>query len=351
MVSKSIRNSVALCFLLFSTFVHAQDSAVINFTAKLEALTATNFDDPLASGPLAFFAAIQPDILRLDGQIWLQDYRGDGVYSAGFNNVTGNRILIHSPLLERIEAQTWRAEDASDFADEQGGPVELSGTAVSQRTKWLLPDDTPNGVFEVGIADGEITGLEYLYDTSVNSGVLFSDPDDGASNPNLFDIRLDVFDIVGAGSSFASPQKFAAGTQGFLDAAFGLNTALDSTTDINGSFGAFAPGTAESTVGNSTIGQLINEINNNTDENGGNTANISNDGRHNGDTGIGLITNPDQGAGYLDDIFAATTGDLYVFTSVSDLDVSITVTQVPEPATSTLSLLAIIAVMVFRRRF
>ena len=97
MVSKSIRNSVALCFLLFSTFVHAQDSAVINFTAKLEALTATNFDEPLASGPLAFFAAIQPDILRLDGQIWLQDYRGDGVYSAGFNNVTGNRILIHSP--------------------------------------------------------------------------------------------------------------------------------------------------------------------------------------------------------------------------------------------------------------
>ena len=139
MVSKSIRNSVALCFLLFSTFVHAQDSAVINFTAKLEALTATNFDDPLASGPLAFFAAIQPDILRLDGQIWLQDYRGDGVYSAGFNNVTGNRILIHSPLLERIEAQTWRAEDASDFADEQGGPGGAIGNSCFAAYKVVTP--------------------------------------------------------------------------------------------------------------------------------------------------------------------------------------------------------------------
>ncbi|MEM6330151.1 MAG: PEP-CTERM sorting domain-containing protein [Planctomycetota bacterium] len=328
-----------------------QDSAVINFIADLDTLTATNLPDPLAAGPLAFFASIQPDVLRLDGQIWIPDYTGDGVYTAGFNNVTGNRILVHSPLLERIEAQTWRAEDASDFAGTPGGPVEISGTAVSQRTKWLLPDDTPNGVFTVEVVGGQIVDLEYAFDFSANSGLLFTDPNEGSGNPNLSNIRLDAVDIDGGAANFAAPQVFAAGSAGFLDAAFGLNTQLSTTSvtmtaaDPNG---AFSPGTAGSTVGNTTIGQLLNEINNNTDELGGGTANISNDGRRDG-APLGGITNPEQGAGYLADIFAATTGDLFVFTSTADLTVSITVTQVPEPAAGVL-LAASAGCLAIRRR-
>jgi len=320
----------------------AQDSAVINFTSDLDTLTATNFPDPLASGPLALFAAAVPDINKLDGQIWIQNYTGAGTYTAAFNNNTGNKILLHSPLLERIEAQTWRAEDASDF-----GVTEISGTAVSQRSKFLLPDDTPNGVFTVEInGSNEITSLNYTYDFSTNPGLGFSDE---AGNPALANLQLDEVTITGDSSNFGTTEIFAAGSSDFLDTAYGLNTQLDTTTNVGGSFGAFSPGVANGTVGDTTIGMLLNEINANTDEMGGSTGNISEDGRLDGAMAAS-ITNPEQGDGYLADIFAATSGDLYVFTSSSDLATDVTVSQIPEPGTLVLAAAAGLTGLLRRRR-
>ncbi|MEM9149658.1 MAG: PEP-CTERM sorting domain-containing protein [Cyanobacteria bacterium P01_F01_bin.3] len=326
------------------------DSAVLNFTGDLTSLTATNFPDPLASGPLAIFAAVIPDINRVDVQIWIQDYTGDGTYTAAFNNNTGNKILLHSPLLERIEAQTWRAEDATENPGPSGNPagaIEISGTPVSQRTKWLLPDDTPNGAFTVTVSGGAIDSVDYLYDLSANSGLLFSDE---SSNPGLANILLDEVAIAGDSNDFAAAQVFAVGSTDFLATPYGLNTQLDTTTNFGGSFGAFSPNVAGGTVGNSTIGQLLNEINNNIDEIGGSTPNISNNGRHDGDTLIGTITNPEQGDGYLADIFAATTGNLYVFNGTSDLDVAVTVTQIPEPSTLAMVGLMAAGMLTIRKR-
>lgn len=337
------------CLLLASSSVRAQDSAVINFTTDLLTLDATNFPNPLLAGPLASFAAVQPDVLRLDGQIWIQNYTGDGTYTAAFDNVTGNRILLHSPLLERIEAQTWRAEDTSDFAGQPGGPVEISGTAVSQRSKWLLPDDTPNGSFTVTVFGGQIESLNYLFDFSANSGLLFSDPNEGAGNPALANLRLDEIAVAGDAADFAASMTFAAGSQGFLDTAFGLNTQLDTAPTVLNTFGPFSPGVANGTVGNSTIGQLLNEISGNTDEIGGATPNISEDGRLNG-AAAASITNPEQGDGYLADIFAGTTGNLVVFNGIGDLEVSVVATNVPEPSAVAITVMSLGALLRTRRR-
>ncbi|MEM9420251.1 MAG: PEP-CTERM sorting domain-containing protein, partial [Planctomycetota bacterium] len=172
---------------------------------------------------------------------------------------------------------------------------------------------------------------------------------DEAGNPALADLQLDEVTITGDSGNFGTTDVFAAGSTGFLDTAYGLNTQLDTTTNVGGSFGAFSPGVANGTVGDTTIGMLLNEINANTDEMGGSTGNISEDGRLDGAMAAS-ITNPEQGDGYLADIFAATTGNLYVFTGTSDLSTDVTVSQIPEPSTLALAVLAGAAGLTRRRR-
>ncbi|MEM9080589.1 MAG: PEP-CTERM sorting domain-containing protein [Verrucomicrobiota bacterium] len=293
-------------------------SLLVNFTAGLTPGTFSGPDNinPYVPGnALASFAFGQPDVLRADGQFYISDWDGsDGTFTADSSG-TGNSFLLHSPILERLEAQTWRAEGASNH-----GTLTGLNDPISQRKKFLLPDDTLNGVATLVISGGQIDSLTYTLD--------FSNGAPGFENTALDGVTFDVISLLGGGSNFDTGTAYAVGSTDYLNTPYGLNTQLNMGGQSSGSTGAFPEGLLNGTVMDTTIGMLINEITANTDELGGSTSNISTDGRINGE--------PDGTGGdfYLQNIFAADTGTLTVFNSTSDLTLG--VSAVPEPSSALL---------------
>jgi len=304
-------------------------SLLVNFTAGLNTGDFSGPDNinPFVPGnALNSFAQTQPDVLRVDGQFYVPNYTGDGTYSASFNTSTGNRILLHSPLIERIEAQTWRAEGASNF-----GTVNGAGDPISQRKKFLLPDDTPNGTMSVTISAGAITGLSYLYDYAANSGLPFAGD---SGNPTLNGVTFNLIGISGGSDDFGASQTIGLGSIDALASAYGLNTALD--------LGSFPTGLLSGTVTGLTRGILINELTS-TAEPGNSGGNITSNGRF-----INSGGTDDPGATALPNPFTGESGDLTIFNSTRDLDVNIA--AVPEPSSALLLSLSLLAGLGRRKR-
>ncbi|MEM8679053.1 MAG: hypothetical protein AAGF97_06860 [Planctomycetota bacterium] len=303
------------------------DSLLVNFTADL---TPASFVGPNSINPyvpgnaLNLFIALsgETDVLRADGQFYIKDWDGsDGTFRTNVD--PGTRFLFHSPLLERIEADTWRAEGPSDH-----GTLNGLGDPIVQRRKFLLPTNSTFGEASVTIENGVPTSVDYVLD--------FSQPGiPGFENTALDGITFNEISLSSDAAVFDPAQTFSIGTDD--DAVpYGLDTQL--------SLGAYPPGLLNGTVMDTTRGMLRNEILNNSDENGGNTPNISADGRLDG----GLFPSGDTPIGdvYLEDPFLNETGTLYVF-NASDLTIG--VNAVPEPAAATLVFSLCIGMLMLRR--
>ncbi|MEM6689816.1 MAG: PEP-CTERM sorting domain-containing protein [Planctomycetota bacterium] len=320
--------------------VIADDVVIINFTAGLTPGTFSGPDEfsPYVPGNvLSTFAAFQPDVLRADGQFYIQDFNGAGTYSA---STPGNRFLFHSPLIERIEADTWRVEGPSSHGTQTAQRVVTFGAVpITQRSKFLLPADTILGDATITFdTAGNITDFSYSLD--------FSDPGvpsfEVAGNPNF---QLAEFQSITAALGDATFSSRNVGDVGGADAlleSYGLNTVL--------SLGSYSPGVLGSTVLDTTRGMLDSEILSNTDELGGATPNISSSGRLDG----GIFPNSIEPNGdvYLADPFFGESGDLIIYSNAGSNDLVLgvaVIAAVPEPG-SVVMLVGCSTLVVFRRR-
>lgn len=323
-MKKNAKSLSALALIAITGHVSAA-ALQVNFTANLTSYTGPSNLDPFdASTAIGAFAAAgggQEDIIRLDGQFYIPDWDGsDGTYTT--NSATGgNRFFLHSAFIERIEGQTWRFEGPSDH-----GTLTGSGSAIQQRRKLLLPTDTTYGTATLVVAGGVPTSVSYDLDFAADNAPQLTAGDDPDRLATLFGPGVSFGSITvstPAGTDFGSASVFAAVDDGPVP--YGLNTALD--------IAAYASNVSGSTVFNTTRGLIRNELGANVDELGGNTPNVSTDGRINGEAdGTG-------GDFYLQDPLAGENG-VTVFTVGSDLNASVGL--VPEPSTALLSGLALL---------
>ncbi|MEM1293927.1 MAG: hypothetical protein AAGH89_01090 [Verrucomicrobiota bacterium] len=309
------------------------NSILVNFTAGL---TPGSFSGPDQYNPyvpgnalntfIQLANATTPgsgdDVLRLDGQFYIKDWDGsDGVFTTNIS--AGTQFLLHSPLLERLEADTWRLEDISDF-----GVTDGLGNPTAQRNKFLLPTSTTFGSASLTILGGVPTELSYSLDFNA-PGV----PDFTGSS--LAGIPFDNISLTG--NSFSSGGTFTIGVDD-QNVPYGLNTALLP--------GSYPSSVLDGTVTDTTRGMLDNEINNNTDEIGGTTPNISTSGRLNGGPDGGPDSNGAT-AFYIVDPFLGESGTLSVFNANGDIITNFSV--IPEPS-SALFLISTLLFGVTRRR-
>ena len=264
---KEFTTAIALVVVVSSAAV--ADSLLVNFTAELTPATYNGPSDisPYTPGTaLNLFALGEPDVLLSDGQFYIKNWNGqDGTFTTNVD--PGTRFFLHSPLIERIEADTWRAEGPSDH-----GTLTGLGDPISQRRKFLLPTNSTFGTATLTIQNGVPTAIDYNLDFT-QPGV---PPFQGAAgNPAFQNIQFNSISLSSDNATFDAGQTFTIGTDD--DAVpYGLNTAL--------SLGSYPPSLLNGTVVDTTRGMLRNEIFNNTDEIGGNTPNISSDGRQDGAT-------------------------------------------------------------------
>ncbi len=283
-------------------------SLQVNFTGGL---TQGTFDGPASISPyqagnaLASFISANPgaigtDILRVDGQFYLSGWDGsDGTFTSGAT--PGAAFFLHSPLLERLEANTWRAEGPSNHGTQTG-----SGDPIAERSKFLLPKTNTFGTATLRISNGVPVELTYTLN--------FTPEVPSFNNRPLPGVVLEQITLNSTGVDFGTAQTFTIGTDD-NNVPYGFNTLLAS--------GVYPPALLSATVMNTTRAMLRNEIDNNTDEAAGNTGNISTDGRLNGGTfpSSGIPST----SVYLADPFANETGTLTVFT-VTGLTVGINAT-------------------------
>ena len=332
-LAKSMLGMVLTASLAVSSVASA-DSLLVNFTADLTAATYNGPSDvsPYTPGTAVnLFAATQPDVIRADGQFYLKDWDGsDGTFTT---NVTpGSRFLLHSPLIERVEIDTWRAEGPSDH-----GTLTGLDNPISQRKKFLLPTNSTYGSASITIANGALTDISYNLDFS-QPGV---PPFQGAAgNPAFSNIKFNEISLSTDNTAvFGAAQTYTIGTDD--DAVvYGLNTQL--------STGSFPPGVLNGTVIDTTRGMLRDEILNNIDEIGGSTPNISSDGRQNG-IALSSADSPSSGPVYLQDPFLGESGTLTVF-DASAITVGLDISVVPEPTTAMIAVLGSLLVVSVRRR-
>ena len=285
-------------------FVPEAGSLMVSFTGGLsvENFTGPDSISPFVAGNAlsAFIASTNElDVLRVDGQFYLEGWDGtDGTFTT---NVTpGAKFFLHSPLLERLETDTWRAEGASNHGTQTG-----AGADISQRKKFLLPTASTYGSASVTVENGVPTSLTYALDFSTE-GV------PGFEGTALEVVEFQTISLDSGNAVFGAPETYTIGTDDD-DAPYGFNTVLTA--------GSHPAGVLSGTVINTTRGMLRNEINNNTDEAGGNTANISSNGRLDGAV-LPSAASPAEGEVYLADPFANESGVLTVFTATG-LDVSV----------------------------
>lgn len=325
-MKKNAKSLSALALIAITGHVSAA-ALQVNFTANLTSYTGPSNLDPLdpstALGTFAGAGGGQEDVIRLDGQFYIPDWDGsDGTYTTN-STAGGNRFFLHSAFIERIEGQTWRFEDTSDH-----GTLTGSGSAIQQRRKLLLPTDTTYGTATLVVAGGVPTSVSYDLDFAADNAPQLTAGDDGDRLATLFGPGVSFGNITvstPAGSNFGSASVYTSGVDD-SSLPFGLNTAL--------SLAAYADNVSGSTVFNTTRGLIRNELGANVDELGGNTPNVSTDGRINGEAdGTG-------GDFYLQDPFAGEAGSVTVFNLQGDLNAGVGL--VPEPSTALLSGLALL---------
>lgn len=329
-MKKSIRKfgtlGIIAASMAFSSQASRADSLLVNFTA---ALTPSSFSGPdafnpfLPTNPLYFFSQTQPDVLKLDGQFYISNWDGsDGVFTT--NVSPGTRFFLHSPLLERLEADTWRVEGPSDHGTLDGG-----ASAVVQRDKILLPTFSTYGSASLTISGGVPTALSYTLDLT-QPGV------PGFGGTSLASVPWQTISVGSSGASFGAAQTFEIGVDDG-NVAYGLYTQLATAS--------YPAALANGTVFQTTRGLLRNEILVNTDEIGGTTPNVSSDGRRNG---AAFPSSDDPtGSVYLQDPFLGESGTLTVFNASG---VIAGVAVVPEPETYALMLAGLGLVCVVARQ-
>ena len=285
----------------------------VNFTGTL---AVKDFDGPNSISPFVSGNALsdfiertgEMDVLRVDGQFYMSDWDGsDGTFTS--NNTPGVKFFLHSPLLERLEADTWRAEGESS-----AGTLTGLGDAISQRKKFLLPTASTYGIATLTVENGVPVDLTYSLD--------FADSDaPGFEGTNLEQINFKTITLNSQGSDFGIGQSFEIGVNDD-DVAYGFNTSLTP--------GSHPSKVLNGTVTNTTRGILRAEINSNSDEVGGSTPNISSNGRLNGGE-YPDGSSPSEGDVYLADPFVTESGSLTVF-NTSDINIGISVEPQPTPA-------------------
>ena len=239
------------------------------------------------------------------GQFYIAEWDGsDGTFTS--NETPGVRFFLHSPLLERLEADTWRAEGESNV-----GTLTGLGNPISQRKKFLLPTANTYGSASLTIENGVPVSLTYTLDFAASGAP-------GFEGTNLEVVQFNVITLNSEGADFGIGQTFEIGVNDD-DVPFGFNTSLTA--------GSHPEKVLNGTVVDTTRGILRKEIGSNIDEAGGNTGNISSNGRLDG-AEFPSGSAPSEGDVYLADPFAGQTGLLTVFTP-SELNVGVQATTRP----------------------
>ncbi|MEM9303618.1 MAG: hypothetical protein AAGE01_15980, partial [Pseudomonadota bacterium] len=145
---------------------------MINFTTSLapDAYTGVDELNPFLDGTEVndllngvFGPGASMDWLRINGQIVIEDFTGDGVYTISPDGSGDGGIWLHSPLLNRLEMSTWRTEGPLTEASLAAGAGVFDGDPTAQRDDIYLPDFTPNGNVTVTIAGDDVT-IDYDLD-------------------------------------------------------------------------------------------------------------------------------------------------------------------------------------------
>jgi hypothetical protein len=282
----------------------AHEAIQVNFTGSLskESFIGPDSINPFESGnALSAFieSSGENDVLRVDGQFHLENWNGeDGMFIS--NQTPGVRFFLHSPLLERLEADTWRAEGFSD-----AGTLTGLGDPISQRKKFLLPTANTYGVATLTIKNGAPVSLGYSLDFAANKAP-------GFENTALGIVEFNLIALHSEGVKFGDGQSYEIGVNDD-DVPFGFFTSLTAASH--------PPKLLNGTVINTTRGMLRKEIRTNTDEAGGSTGNISSNGRLNGGA-YASGSAPSEGDVYLEDPFSGQAGTLTVY-DASELKIEI----------------------------
>ena len=157
-------------------------------------------------------ASGETDVLRVDGQFYMAEWDGsDGTFIS--NETPGVRFFLHSPLLERLEADTWRAEGESN-----SGTLTGLSNPISQRKKFLLPTANTFGTAKLTIENGNPVSLSYSLDFAATGAP-------GFEGTNLESVQFNVINLNSDGVTFGVGQTYEVGVND--DAVpFGFNTSL-----------------------------------------------------------------------------------------------------------------------------
>jgi hypothetical protein len=357
---KKLALGAAVAALLVSHQATAADSAVINFTAELKpgGYSGVGAVDPFKTGSVVnnlvngvgIGSPFGPtnEWLKIDAQIVISEFTGDGTYTIGGPGGTAGGIYLVSPLLNRLETVSLRTEGPLQPASLALGAGRADGQPTVQRDDIYLPDFTPNGVATVTIA-GDSVSIDYDLDFStlppengrfLREGEAFpGDPTNSPPIPPGFAPTGLSAALDDAGARFA-----ALGISGSLTAAvstegkgpnattpFGGYTALDEVYNV---------GAIGGVLGNTIVPTSLALLNIEIDAN-----NISSDGRS--ATNPETVLLPKDGA--LAPFFAAT-GHLVFFALVGAGTFDVSATVGPLPAAAFLMAPAAGMLVGFRRR-
>ncbi|MEM6980619.1 MAG: PEP-CTERM sorting domain-containing protein, partial [Planctomycetota bacterium] len=167
------------------------------------------------------------DWLRFNGQIAIRNFTGDGTYTIGPGGSDAGGIYYVSPLLNRVETDTWRTNTGVTGTN-WSGIAPADGDPTANEDDVYLPDFSPNGTATVTIS-GTAVSINYGLDFStlpITNAEFFR----GGSTPTEIS---DILTAEGAflsfigvdGSGTAVVEEFLEGADG--DAPFGGYNALD----------------------------------------------------------------------------------------------------------------------------
>ena len=281
-----------------STKFGAPGAFMLEFSASLtpETISAPDLINPYVPGN-ALSAYIQTtgekDVLDVDGQFYISGWDGsDGTFTSNVHE--GVRFFLHSPLLERLEADTWRAEGESN-----SGTLTGLEKPINQRKKFLLPTEKTFGNASLTIFKGRPVKLTYELNFD-SEGVV------GFDNTALQIADFKIIKLNSNKADFGEIRTFAIGSEDH-DVPYGFFTNL--------SLGSYPEGVLGGTVMKTTRGMLRNEILRNKDEVGGKTPNISSNGRLDGQDYENSLS--PTGNVYIKDPFSNESGTLTVYQSTS----------------------------------
>jgi hypothetical protein len=298
----------AAAFVGFSSTTAQADELVIDFVADLLPSGYTGPADvsPFTVGSQLYVAnQADPDFLRADVQFVVKDFDPTftGTYSFGAESDPsdpGVEFLLHSPMLERLEAYTTR--------------IGSNSPTYSTNTKILLPRRPDTTTSDKNTPPWTTTGFFGAATLTVVGGVPTSlSYTQGADNLASFDYILapnSLESLSVTASSFSLDATYDLDTPGAADAApLGLNA-----------IASMQPG---GTVGDTTRGIIAAELA--AAFAGGGTGNLL-DGKESSG-GQPIAYNPLDG-----------TGTLYSYSATGAV---IGVTAVPEPGTALLMMLGL----------